>query len=139
MIEKKIHIDLSLLEKEVRFTMSTSSGNGGQNVNRVATKATLHYPIGDSELLTELQKETIREKLKNRINKEDALVVVNQEGRSAEQNKKNALTTLKQLLMDALKPPKIRKKYRVPKANREKRLSDKKIQSEKKALRRKIL
>lgn len=133
----QIHIDPILLAKEVKFTMSASSGNGGQNVNRVATKATLHFHINKSELFTDPQKNTLQEKLKNRINKAGYLVVVNQNSRSAESNKKTAISNLLNLIQLALKPKKVRKKLRVPKSVIQKRLTNKKRNSEKKQLRKK--
>jgi len=132
------HIDLTLLTKEVKFTMSCSSGNGGQNVNRVATKATIHFLVEQSDLFNDRQKIRIIEKLKNRISKEGFLIVVNQTSRSAEKNKKAALAHLLNLLTVALTPPKIRKKVKVPRSVKMKRLANKKRNSEKKELRKKI-
>ena len=134
----QLHINPILLAKEVKFTMSCSSGNGGQNVNRVATKATLHFLVEGSNLFNNKQKALIAEKLKNRISKEGYLVVVNQASRSAEKNKKAALAHLLNLLTIALTPKKIRKKAKLPKALKEKRLAKKKRKSEKKEMRRKI-
>lgn len=134
----QVHIDPILLAKEVKFTMSCSSGNGGQNVNRVATKATLHFSVERSNLFNNKQKALIAEKLKNRISKEGYLVVVNQASRSAEKNKKAALAHLLNLLIIALTPKKIRKKIKVPKSVKLKRLANKKRNAKKKEMRRKI-
>ena len=134
----QLHIDPILLAKEAKFTMSSSSGNGGQNVNRVATKATLHFLVEQSELFNDRQKRWIFEKLKNRISKEGFLIVVNQESRSAVKNKKAALDHLLNLLTTALTPQKVRKKVKVPRSIKEKRLTNKKRNSEKKELRKKI-
>ena len=90
MNNNKIHIDPNLLAKEVSFKMSCSSGNGGQNVNRVATKATLHFMVAESVLFDNRQKALIAKKLKNRISKEGYLVISSQASRSAEKNKKAA-------------------------------------------------
>lgn len=134
----QLHIDPVILAKEAKFTMSSSSGNGGQNVNRVATKATLHFLVEQSELFSDRQKRWIFEKLKNRISKEGFLIVVNQGSRSAVQNKKAALDHLLNLLTTALTPQKVRKKVKVPRSIKEKRLTKKKHNSEKKELRKKI-
>ncbi len=134
----QLHIDPALLAKEVKFTMSSSSGNGGQNVNRVATKATLHFLVEGSNMFDNKQKGLIAEKLKNRISKEGYLVVINQATRSAEKNKKAALAHLLNLLTIALTPKKVRKKVKLPRAIKEKRLANKKRNSEKKEMRRKI-
>ncbi len=134
----QLHIDPITLAKEVKFTMSCSSGNGGQNVNRVATKATLHFLVEESELFDDQQKTTILDKLKNRITKEGFLLIVNQESRSAVKNRKAALAQLLNLLTVALTPKKARKKLKIPRSFKEKRLTNKKRNSEKKELRRKI-
>lgn len=133
------HINPILLAKEVNFTMSCSSGNGGQNVNRVSTKATLRFAVQESNLFNDSQKDCIVKKLNNRISKDGFLIVVNQESRSAEKNKKAALKQLLNLLTTALKPQKIRKKVKMPRAIKEKRLANKKRNSEKKDLRKRIV
>ncbi|MEM1119245.1 MAG: alternative ribosome rescue aminoacyl-tRNA hydrolase ArfB [Bacteroidota bacterium] len=133
------NITTEVLAKEVTFTMSTSSGNGGQNVNRVATKATLHFSIAESSLFDEIQKAILKQNLAHRLTKDGNLVLKCQDSRSAEKNKATALKKLVDLLTSALKPAKKRKKVGVPKANRAKRLSDKKHHSEKKELRRRII
>lgn len=139
MSHNQIHIDPTLLAKEVKFKMSSSSGNGGQNVNRVATKATLLFPINKSKLFEDQEKEKLYDKLKNRINKEGCLIIVNQESRSAETNKKAALKNLINLIQKAFEPKKIRKKLKVPRSVKEKRLENKRRVAEKKEFRKKIL
>lgn len=139
MSHNQIHIDPILLAKEVKFKMSSSSGNGGQNVNRVATKATLLFPIDESKLFDDQEKEKLYDKLKNRINKEGCLILVNQESRSAETNKKAALKNLINLIQKAFEPKKIRKKLKVPRSVKEKRLENKRRVAEKKEFRKKIL
>ena len=138
MSHNQIHIDPALLTKEVKFKMSSSSGNGGQNVNRVATKATLFFHINASDIFSEAQKEILHEKLKNRINKEGFILLVNQESRSAETNKKTALKNLLFLLQKTFEPKKVRKKLKVPRSVKEKRLENKRRNGEKKELRRKL-
>lgn len=137
MSHNQIHIDPILLAKEVKFKMSCSSGNGGQNVNRVATKATLLFHIEESDLFDVVQKEQLHEKLKNRINKDGFLLLVNQESRSAETNKKTALKNLINLIQKVFEPQKIRKKLKVPRSVKERRLEDKRRNAEKKEFRRK--
>ncbi len=139
MSHNQIHIDPVLLAKEVKFKMSSSSGNGGQNVNRVATKATLLFHINESDIFDASQKERLHEKLKNRINKEGFILLVNQESRSAETNKKTALKNLLLLLQKTFEPKKVRKKLKVPRSVKEKRLENKRRNGEKKEFRRKLL
>ncbi len=134
----QLHIDPAILAKEVKFTMSCSSGNGGQNVNRVATKATLHFLVHQSALFNNQQKKRLSEKLKNRISKEGYIVIASQSSRSALKNKKTALVNLLNILTTALTRQKVRKKVKLPRGIKERRLANKKRNSEKKEMRRKV-
>ncbi len=53
---------------ELSFKTSRSSGSGGQNVNKVETSVTVMWKLEDSAVFTNLEKERIALKLKNRIN-----------------------------------------------------------------------
>ncbi|MBU0626762.1 hypothetical protein KKH82_05060 [Patescibacteria group bacterium] len=50
-----------ILDKELHFHFTKSSGHGGQNVNKRNTKAELYFNIHDSEHLTEDQKQRLIE------------------------------------------------------------------------------
>lgn len=126
------------LEKEFRFSSSRSSGPGGQNVNKVNSKIELRFSITKSLLLSDLEKFKIRQKLKNRINIDDELVITSQIERSQLKNKKYTVDRFFQLLEQALKPVKKRKATRPSKSSVEKRLKRKKMAGEKKANRKKI-
>ena len=60
-------------ESELAFSASRSGGPGGQHVNKVSTRIELRFDINASRLLLEEEKEIIREKLANRINKRGGL------------------------------------------------------------------
>ncbi len=59
----------AIVEHELRFTYSRSSGPGGQNVNRVETRVTLLFDVLRSPGLTEDEKRRIATQLATRINK----------------------------------------------------------------------
>ena len=126
------------LKKEVFFKMSRSGGNGGQNVNKVATKATLFFNVTTTNLFSETQKLRVLAKLKPRITNDGNLVIQCQSSRSALSNKKEALRKLKDLLEQAVHLQKKRKPSRTPAAVHRKRLEQKKRQSFKKSFRRKV-
>jgi len=71
---------------EVNFSFSRSSGAGGQHVNKVATKVTLHFDIAQSKGLSPIEKEQILSKLSNKINKEGVLVLYADSSRSQHKN-----------------------------------------------------
>jgi ribosome-associated protein len=97
------------LETEIIFSTSRSSGPGGQNVNKVESKAELRFNIFASSLLSDKEKEIIGEKLKNRINKNGVLLIVSQSESSQQMNKRIALEKFYNLIAKALTIPKLRK------------------------------
>lgn len=128
-----------VLDQELIFSTSRSSGPGGQNVNKVNTKVELRFNVDQSALLTDREKHKINQMLKNRINIAGELMVVSQSERSQMRNKELAIERFYQLIAMALKPVKRRKKTRPTLSSIEKRLNLKKIKSEKKNLRGRIL
>lgn len=124
-----------LLNKEVRYRTSRSSGAGGQHVNKVSTKVELTFDVDNSTVLSDEQKVIILEKLKNRISKEGLLTLQCDETRSQLRNKEIVFDRFFNLIEEALKPEKERKPTKPTKTSVEKRLKDKKKKSEKKDLR----
>jgi len=125
-------IDLQGLSRETTFKFSGSSGNGGQHINRVATKATLLFSVPDSAVLNDEQKVLISERLKNRLTKEGILRISSQKTRSAQRNKKETIEIFLAIINTALYQEKTRKKKEVSPAAHQKRLADKKKQAQKK-------
>ena len=125
------------LQKELVFRTARSSGAGGQHVNKVETKVDVIFDFQKVEWLSLEQKERIKAKLKNRINKDGLLILSNQSSRSQLKNKTVVVKELHRMLLEALKPEKKRKKVKQLVANKEKRLKNKKIKAERKAERKK--
>ena len=123
------------LESEFIFTAGRSSGPGGQNVNKVSTRVELRFYINGSSVISEIQKERIRQKLKNRINQEDELILVSQVERSQLKNKDKVVELFFVLTEKALTIPRKRIKTSPTAASRFKRLESKKITAQKKQLR----
>ena len=124
-----------ILDSELIFRSSRSSGPGGQNVNKVNTKIELRFNIPGSAILSEDEKETLLEKLKNKINNEGVLIIISQYSRSQIKNKANAVDKFYRLIYEALTPTKERKPIKLPRHVKEKRLDEKQKLSEKKSLR----
>ena len=121
---------------EFVFQAVRSSGPGGQNVNKVSSKVELRFNFRDSALLDEEEKTIIAEKLCNKINKLDEIVLVAQTDRSQLKNKEKVIAKFYSLLAKALAPSKKRYKTRPTRASVEKRLESKRVRASIKSNRR---
>lgn len=131
----EIEDGLEIPEREIEFRTSTSSGPGGQNVNRVETRVTLLFDVGASETLDEEQKEKVRDHLATRINKAGVLRVTSQRHRTQSANRKAAEAKFADLIAQALEEEKKRKRTRPTKASKRRRLKKKRRRGEIKRLR----
>jgi len=129
-------VDINKLLKESKFNFSRSGGKGGQNVNKVETKAELVFNILDSLTLNSETKMILLKKLKNKIDKEGNLRIYSQTERSQLGNRKRVTEKFTLLINNALKRVPVRIKTAEPISSKLKRIDMKKKQSEKKKVRR---
>jgi len=95
---------------EYELSFSRSSGPGGQNVNKLNTKATIRFSIVDSNVLTDGQKDILLERLASRISGDGELVLECGKTRSQKKNKAEVISRLNLIINEALVP----KKERIP-------------------------
>ena len=130
-------MDTEKVISELRIKAVRSSGAGGQNVNKVSSKAVLSFDLENSAALSEEEKMRAKSKLASRLTSDGMLILNCDEDRSQLKNKSIVTSRLLDLLTNALLIPKIRKPTKIPKSVIRKRLHDKKNLSQTKQSRRK--
>ncbi|KGE15368.1 alternative ribosome rescue aminoacyl-tRNA hydrolase ArfB [Sphingobacterium deserti] len=131
-------IDHTSLIKEVIFNTSRSGGAGGQHVNKVESKVSLHWNPFSSKVITEDQRERLKHKLANRLSKDGFMQLDASDTRSQIKNKEIVIARFLTLIEQALKTEKKRVPTRVPKSEILNRLDRKKRNALKKSSRGKI-
>ena len=131
-VAKHKTMNKEIIQTEIQYKAVRSSGAGGQNVNKVATKVQIQFFVEQSNGLTTDEKSTLTEKLANRISKEGFIMVECGETRSQLKNKELSIQRLFMLLENALKKDKKRIATKIPKSVIKKRLEDKQRIADKK-------
>jgi len=121
-------------DSELVFTFVRSSGPGGQNVNKVNSKAVLRWSVLRSPSLSEEERLLLIRKLPVTVSGD--LVIMSDRHRDQGRNREECRVRFREMLFGVFNKPKERKKTRPTRASQKKRRESKKRQSEKKALRR---
>jgi len=122
-------------EDELKIIFSRSAGRGGQNVNKVSTKACLRWNIWRSQVLNQAEKQRVVKRWTNKVDQKGNFIIYSQSERSQYQNKLDAINKLQNFIKSALKPIKKRIATKPSFQAKERRLKEKKRRTEKKKLR----
>jgi len=122
--------------KEFEFTFARSSGPGGQNVNKVNTKATLRWAVATSPSLPEAVRARFLAKHGRRVTTEGDLIITSQRFRDQGRNVADCLSKLRVMLTEAAVAPVKRKQTKPSKTSVERRLQGKRERSQRKQRRR---
>jgi ribosome-associated protein len=131
-----IRIDdrLSIPDEEITLSAIRAQGAGGQNVNKVSSAIHLRFDIGESSLPNPV-KQCLLQSRDQRITAEGVLIIKAQNHRSQDKNRSEALSRLKQAILDATRVQKKRIPTRPGRAARERRMDSKKKRGDLKKMR----
>ncbi|KAK9720801.1 hypothetical protein K7432_003903 [Basidiobolus ranarum] len=127
--------------KTFETSFNRSSGPGGQNVNKVATKVEMRFLLDDANWLPEYVRQKIVEQNRNRINKKGEFVVTSDRTRSQVKNSDDCVDKIYQIILMAGEVPKepdqetIDRVKKLQKIEKEKKKESKQFQAKKKSSR----
>ncbi|MEW6057211.1 MAG: alternative ribosome rescue aminoacyl-tRNA hydrolase ArfB [Bdellovibrionota bacterium] len=124
--------DIQIADAELEIAYARSSGPGGQNVNKVNSKAVLHWNPVLSGSLSEGVRARFLSRFYSRLNKDGAIVIMSDRFRDQGRNREDCLDKLRLMLLEVAHPPKPRKKTRPSRTAKEKRKVRKRRHGEKK-------
>ncbi len=128
--------DIVLPATDLRVRFSRASGPGGQNVNKVATRAALRFDLRATQALPDEVKDRLRDLAKGRITLRGDLLLTSDRFRDQARNLEDCRRKLRALVLRALVRPRPRRPTRPGPAAVKERLKTKRRQGERKAERR---
>jgi ribosome-associated protein len=133
----KITESFQIHDYELDFSFVRSSGPGGQNVNKVNSKAVLRWNLLNTNDISPFLKTQLIQRLSNQLTKDGELLITSDRYRDQQMNREDCLEKLRSLLVQASHTPKARKETKPTFSSRVKTQVSKSSQANKKKQRRK--
>jgi ribosome-associated protein len=133
-----VNARIRIPKSELELTHARSSGPGGQNVNKVSSKAVLRWRVARSAALPGDVRERFLRKYRSRITGDGDLVISSQRYRDQSRNVADVRHKLSQMIASVATPPKKRKPTKPSNASVVRRIKSKQQRSRTKQLRRTI-
>ncbi len=128
------HIEIS--EAEFEFSFARSGGPGGQNVNKVNSKAVLRWDVTASQALPTGVRQRFLAKYHNRVTGDGVLVLQSQRYRDQSRNVADCMERLREMILQIATPPIKRRPTKPTRGSQQRRIQNKKQNSDKKKMRR---
>lgn len=121
-----------LPRNEIELAFSRSSGAGGQNVNKVNSKAEVRWDIASSSSVPGQVLGRFLSRYKNRLDADGRVFVTSERERDRERNIEDAISKIEEWVDSVWEKPKPRIKTKPTKGSKRRRLKDKTAHGEKK-------
>ncbi|MSR19020.1 MAG: aminoacyl-tRNA hydrolase [Phycisphaerales bacterium] len=115
----------SVEARNLHWSFSRSGGPGGQNVNKVESRATLWIPVTAITGLSLAGQARLRLKASAHLVADDRLQFTADEHRSQRMNKDECLSRLREFVLLSARSPKVRRRTKPTRSSKERRLESK--------------
>jgi ribosome-associated protein len=132
----EINERLRIPAAEFQWSFVRAGGPGGQNVNKVASKAVLRWNVAGSPSVPEDVKARLLAHHRKQTTTEGEMVLSSQRYRDQERNRQDCLEKLRAWILQAAVPPRPRRPTRPTRGSKQRRLQEKKHRGQVKAARR---
>jgi ribosome-associated protein len=129
-MDLEITSSLKIPEAELRFSFARSSGPGGQNVNKVSSKAVLRFDVLTSPSLPPDVRERFLNRYQSRLTNSGEIVIHSDEYRDQPRNIDACRAKLREMVLSVLRPPKKRRPTKPTRGSKVRRLKEKKARSQ---------